>query len=92
MVDRTEAAGKTTDLNNVAEKINSVSNAVDYTILNRDERSLNVPTIIGKNDGSNGKNNNNINSQDFAGVSFTSIVKQPIRLTRPSNIPAYVPP
>ena len=92
MVDRTEAAGKPIDSNNVVEKFNSVSNVADDTILNRDERSLNEPTIIGKNDISNGKNNSNINSQVFARVSYASIVKQPNRLTRPSNIPAYVPP
>ena len=74
------------------EKVNSVSNVVDDTILNRDARSLNEPTIIGKNDISNGKNNSNINSQVFARVSYASIVKQPNRLTRPSNIPVYVPP
>ena len=28
----------------------------------------------------------------FSNVSYASIVKQPNRLTRPSNIPAYVPP
>ena len=91
MVNRTEATGKTTDSNNVVEKFNSVSNVVDDTIRNRDERSLNEPTIIGKNDISNGKNNSNINSQVFARVSYASIVKQPNRLTRPLNIPAYVP-
>ena len=53
---------------------------------------MNEPTIIGKNYISNGKNNSNINSQVFARVSYASIVKQPNRLTRPSNIPAYVPP
>ena len=91
MVDRTEATGKTTDSNNVVEKVNSVSNVVDDTILNRDERSLNEPTIIGKNDISNGRKNTNINSQVFARLSYASIVKQPNRLTRPSDISAYVP-
>ena len=70
MVDRTEAAGKPIDSNNVVEKFNSVSNVADDTILNRDERSLNEPAIIGKNDISNGKNNSNINSQAFAWVSI----------------------
>ena len=92
MVDSAEAAGRTTDSNNVVEKVNSVSNVVDDTILSRDERSLNEPTIIGKNDISNGKNNDNINSEVFARVSYASIVKQPNRLTRSSNIPAYAPP
>ena len=92
MVDRTEAAGKTTDSNNVVEKVNSVSNVVDDTILNRDERSLNEATIIGKNDISNSKNNGSVNSQVFAKVSYASVVKQPNRLTRSSNIPVYVPP
>ena len=92
MVGRTEAAGKTTDSNNVVEEVNSVSNVVDDTILNRDETSLNEPTIIGKNDISNDKSKSNINSQVFARVSYASNLKQPNRLPRPSNIPAYVPP
>ena len=92
MVGRTEAAGKTTDSNNVVEEVNSVSNVVDDTILNRDETSLNEPTIIGKNDISNDKSKTNINSQVFARVSYASNLKQPNRLPRPSNIPAYVPP
>ena len=37
MVDRAEAAGKPTGFNNVVEKVNSVSNVTDDTILNRDE-------------------------------------------------------
>ena len=37
MVDRAEAAGKPTGFNNVVEKVNSVSNVIDDTILNRDE-------------------------------------------------------
>ena len=53
---------------------------------------MNEPTAIGKNGISTGKNNSNINSQVFARVSYASIVKQPNRLTRPSNIPAYVSP
>ena len=88
MADRTEVAAKPIDSNNVAEEVNSVSNVIDDTILNRDERSLNEPTTIGKNDISNGKNNSNI-SQGFARVSYASIVKQANTLTRPSNIPAY---
>ena len=64
MVGRTEAAGKLT-FNNVVEEVNSVSNVIDYTILNRDEKALNEPTTIGKNDISNGKNSSNINSQLF---------------------------
>ena len=52
---------------------------------------MNEPTTIGKNDISNSKNNSNI-SQVFARVSYANIVKQPNRLTRPSNIPAYVSP
>ena len=91
-VDRTEAAGKPTGFNNVVEKVNGVSNVIDGAILNRDERSLNEPKIIGTNEISNGRNNSNINSQVFAKVSYASIVKQPNRLTSPSNIPAYVPP
>ena len=89
MVDRTEAAGKPIDFNIVVEEVNSVSNVIDDTILNRDERSLNEPTTIGKNDISKGKENSNI-SQVFARVSYANIVKQPNRLTRPSNIPAYI--
>ena len=77
--------------NNVVEEVNSVSNVIDDIILNRDERSLNEPTTIGRNDISNGKNNSNI-SQVFARISYASIVKQPNRLTRQSNIPAYVSP
>ena len=52
---------------------------------------MNEPRTVVKNDISNGKNNSNI-SQVFAQVSYASIVKQPNRLTRPSNIPAYVSP
>ena len=52
---------------------------------------MNEPATIGKNDISNGKINSNINSQVFARVSYASILKQPNRLTRLSNIPAYVP-
>ena len=52
---------------------------------------MNEPTVIGKNDISNGKNNNNI-CRVFARVSYASIVKQPNRLTRPPNIPVYVSP
>ena len=92
MVDRTEAAGKPTDFNNVIEEVDCVSNGIDDTVLNRDARSLNEPITIGKNDISNGKNSSNVNSQAFARVSYANIVKQPNRLTRPSNIPAYVPP
>ena len=92
MVDRTEAAAKPTDFNNVIEEVDSVSNGIDNTILNRDARSLNEPTTIGKNNISNGKNSSNINSQVFARVSYANIVKLPNRLTRPSNIPAHVPP
>ena len=92
MVDRTEAAAKPTDFNNVIEEVDSVSNGIDNTILNRDARSLNEPTAIGKNNISNGKNSSNINSQVFARVSYANIVKLPNRLTRPSNIPAHVPP
>ena len=92
MVDRTEAAGKPTDFNNVIEEVDCVSNGIDDTVLNRDARSLNEPITIGKNDISNGKNSSNVNSQTFARVSYANIVKQPNRLTRPSNIPAYVPP
>ena len=92
MVDSTESAGKKTDLNNVVEEFNSVSNVIGDRILNRDERSFNEPTTIGKNDIGNGKNNSNINSQVFARASYASIVKQHNRLTMPSNIPAYVPP
>ena len=62
---------------NAVEEVNSVSNVIDDTVLNRDERSLREPTIIGKNDISNGKNNSNINSQVFASISYASIVKQP---------------
>ena len=93
MVERTVAAVKATDFNNVIEEFDSVSNGIDDTILNRDARSLNEPTKIGKNDISNGKNSSNINnSQVFPRVFYASIVKQPNRLTRPSNIPTYVPP
>ena len=92
MVARTEAAGKPTDFNNGIEKVDSASNEIDDTILNRYARSLNEPTTVGKNDNSNGKNSSNINSQVFAGVSYVNIVKQPNSLTRPSNIPVYVPP
>ena len=52
---------------------------------------MNEPATIGKNDINKGKNNGNINSQVFARVSYASILKQPNRLTRLSNIPAYVP-
>ena len=69
MVDRTKAAGKPIDFNNLIEEVDSVSNGIDDTILNRDYRSLNEPTTIGKNDISNGKNSSNINSQVFARVS-----------------------
>ena len=62
MVDRAEAAGKPTDFNNAVDEINSVSNGIDDTVLKRDERSLNEPTRIGKNDVSKGKNNSNFNS------------------------------
>ena len=89
MVDRTETAGNATEFQ---AKTNSVLNGIDNAILNRDDRSLNEPSIIGKNDISNGKNNSNINSQVFARVSYASIAKQVNRLTRPSNIPVYVPP
>ena len=93
MVERTEAAGKATDFNNVIEEFDSISNGIDDTILNRDARSLNEPTKTGKNDISNGKSSSNINnSHVFARVFYASIVKQPNRLTRPSNIPAYIPP
>ena len=92
MVARTEAAGKPTDFNNGIEKVDSASNEIDDTILNRYARSLNEPTTVGKNDISNGKNSSNINSQVFAEVSYVNIVKQPNSLTRPSNIPVYVPP
>ena len=64
MVGRTEAAGKPT-FNNIVEEVNSVSNVIDDTVLNRDEKTLNEPTTIGKNDISNGKNSSNINSQLF---------------------------
>ena len=92
MVARTEAAGKPTDFNNGIEKVDSASNEIDDTIQNRYARSLNEPTTVGKNDISNGKNSSNINSQVFAGVSYVNIVKQPNSLTKPSNIPVYVPP
>ena len=92
MVARTEAAGKPTDFNNGIEKVDSASNEIDDTILNRYARSLNEPTTVGKNDISNGKNSSNINSQVFAGVSYVNIVKQHNSLLRPSNIPVYVPP
>ena len=62
VVDRAEAAGKSTDFNNAMEEINSVSNGIDDTILKKDERSLNEPTRIGKNDVSKSKNNSNFNS------------------------------
>ena len=91
MVDRTEAAGKPIGFNNAVVEVNSVSNVIDDTILNRDERLLNEPAAIGKYDISDGKNNSNI-SQVFARVSDASIVKQPDRLTRLSNISAYVSP
>ena len=55
MVDKTEAAGKPTYFNNVIEEVDSVSNGIDDTVLNRDARSLNEPTTIGKNDISNSK-------------------------------------
>ena len=77
VVDRTEAAGKPTDFDNIIEEVDSVSNGNDDAVLNRDVRSLNEPTTIGKNDISNGRNNSNINSQVFARVSYASIVKQP---------------
>ena len=48
LVDITEAARTPTNLNNVVEEINSVSNVTDDTILNRDNRSLNKPTKVGK--------------------------------------------
>ena len=92
MVDRTEAAGKPTNFNNAIEEVDNVSIGIDDTILNRDAISLNEPTTIGKNDISHGKNSSNINSQVFARVSYAYIVRQPNRFTRPSNIPAYVPP
>ena len=38
MVDRTEAAGKPTDFNNVIEEVDCVSNGIDDTVLNRDAR------------------------------------------------------
>ena len=38
MVNRTEAAGKRTDFNNVIEEIDSVSYGIHDTILNRDAR------------------------------------------------------
>ena len=88
MVDRTEAAGKPTDFNNVVEEADSVSNGIDDKILNRDARSLNEPTTIGNNDISNSKNSSNVNSEVLAMVSYANIVKQPNRLTRPSNFPA----
>ena len=87
MVDRTEAAGKPTDFNNVVEGLNSVSKVIDDTTLNRDGRSLNEPTTIGKNYISNGKNNSNINSQVFARVSYASIVKQSYNLTNTNDNP-----
>ena len=55
MVDKTEAAGKPTYFNNVIEEVDSVSNGIDDTVLNRDARSLNEPTTFGKNDISNSK-------------------------------------
>ena len=64
MVGRAAAAGKPT-FNNVVEEVNSVSNVIEDTILNRDEKALNESTAIGKNDISNGKNSSNINSQLF---------------------------
>ena len=88
MVDRTEAARKPTDFNNVVEGVGSVSNGIDDKILNRDARSLNEPTAIGNNDISNSKNSSNVNSEVLAMVSYANIVKQPNRLTRPSNFPA----
>ena len=36
MVDRTKAAGKPIDFNNLIEEVDSVSNGIDDTILNRD--------------------------------------------------------
>ena len=69
MVDRTKAAGKPIDFNNLIEEVDSVSNGIDDTILNRDYRSLNEPTTIGKNDISNSQNSSNINSQVFPSVS-----------------------
>ena len=69
MVDRTKAAGKPIDFNNLIEEVDSVSNGIDDTILNRDYRSLNEPTTIGKNDISNSQNSSNINSQVFPTVS-----------------------
>ena len=73
IVDRTEAADKTTDSNNVLEKVNSVSDVVDDAILNRDKKSLNEPTIIGKNKIGNCKNNSNINCQVFTMVSYVKL-------------------
>ena len=78
LVDRTKAEGKTTDFNNVVKEVNSASNVIDDTILNRDERSLNETTTVVKNYISNGKNNSNINSQVFARVSYASIANTPI--------------
>ena len=92
MVDRTEAAGKPNNFNNAIEEVDNVSIGIDDTILNRDARSLNEPATIGKNDISHGKNSSNINSRVFARVSYAYIARQPNRFTRPSNVPAYVPP
>ena len=78
LVDRTKAAGKPTDFNNVVKEVNSASNVIDDTILNRDERSLNETTTVVKNYISNGENNSNINSQVFARVSYASIANTPI--------------
>ena len=76
LVDFVEGAGTPTHFNIVIDEVNSVSNVIDYTILNNNERSLKEPTAIGKNDTSIGKYNTNINIQVFAGVSYASIVKQ----------------
>ena len=52
---------------NDKEKVNSVLNIIDDTILNRDKRSLNEPTTIRKNGITIGKNNTT--SQALARVS-----------------------
>ena len=49
LVNISEAVRAPTTFNNVVEGFNSVSNVIDDKIVNKDKRSLNEPTKVGKN-------------------------------------------
>ena len=49
LINISEAVRAPTTFNNVVEEFNSVSNVIDDKIVNKDKRSLNEPTKVGKN-------------------------------------------